>query len=659
MCKLFYRLIFAAVILLAAGMAHAQVCTGNLGAPVVNETFGAGTNNVGPALPASVTTYQYFPADACGAEDGQYAISNSMRSPSCKAGTWQTIAHDHTGDAGGYFMVINSSVDPGIFYTQHIAGNTLCPNTTYQFAAWIMNILRDLPQTQGFSKPNITFSIEKTDGTILKTFNTGDINTTISPTFYQYGTFFTSPADGSDVVVKMTNNGRGGNGNDLAMDDITVSPCGPVIQVGFNSIADTTTRRLCAGDNFSYTITGQQAGYSNPSYQWQQKYNSVSGWADISGATSQTITVTSTNSKAGTYQYRLGVLNGAQTGSESCRIYSDSLKVHVFPYPVVTTAATTIICAGQPLQLSSMGTGTGTYVWSGPNGYTATGDSPATIDNATSAYNGTYTVKFTVSGCASFASTVVSVVQPASVQPMADQTICAGTSLQLNAVAANTTHYLWSPSAGLDHDNIANPIATPATTTTYTVEVYNDGCNDVMPSAQTVITVLKNPTADAGAGLKLFEGSTGKLTGTSGGDNITKAFWTPSQYLDDPNSLTPVTSAVKDITYTLHVLSSTCGEATSNVFVRVYNKLNVFNTFTPNGDGVNDFWNITNLTTYPNAVINVYDRQGQKVYTSKGYSTPWDGMYAGAKLPTGTYYYIIDFKEDNLPRVSGWVFIVR
>ncbi|MGZ3820666.1 MAG: T9SS type B sorting domain-containing protein, partial [Mucilaginibacter sp.] len=47
------------------------------------------------------------------------------------------------------------------------------------------------------------------------------------------------------------------------------------------------------------------------------------------------------------------------------------------------------------------------------------------------------------------------------------------------------------------------------------------------------------------------------------------------------------------------------------------------------------------------------------VFESKGYGKPWDGTYSGKKLSAGTYYYVIDLNDDNLPKLSGWVLIIR
>lgn len=86
--------------------------------------------------------------------------------------------------------------------------------------------------------------------------------------------------------------------------------------------------------------------------------------------------------------------------------------------------------------------------------------------------------------------------------------------------------------------------------------------------------------------------------------------------------------------------------------------LNIPNTFTPNADGINDYWNITALIYYPNCLVSVYNRYGSLVYQSKGYSKAWDGSLNGNLLSIGTYYYVIDL-DSNSKKISGGVTIIR
>jgi gliding motility-associated-like protein len=82
------------------------------------------------------------------------------------------------------------------------------------------------------------------------------------------------------------------------------------------------------------------------------------------------------------------------------------------------------------------------------------------------------------------------------------------------------------------------------------------------------------------------------------------------------------------------------------------------NTFTPNGDGVNDTWTIKNLDLYPNSVIEIYTSAGLLVYSSSGSSNPWDGNYKGKPLPAGTYYYAIDPRNQR-KKIAGYITLLR
>jgi len=82
------------------------------------------------------------------------------------------------------------------------------------------------------------------------------------------------------------------------------------------------------------------------------------------------------------------------------------------------------------------------------------------------------------------------------------------------------------------------------------------------------------------------------------------------------------------------------------------------NAFTPNGDGINDTWNIKNIETYPNCTVQVFNRYGQEVYSSRGYGISWNGTFKGSALPTGAYYYIIDLKNGSKV-LSGSIAIIR
>ena len=105
---------------------HGQLCTGSLGDPVVNITFGNDNTPKGP-LKAGVTNMMYT-TSGC-PNDGQYGITNLAFG--CFGNTWFLLAGDHTGDVGGRYMVINASFEPSDFYLDTVSG--LCGNTVYEF----------------------------------------------------------------------------------------------------------------------------------------------------------------------------------------------------------------------------------------------------------------------------------------------------------------------------------------------------------------------------------------------------------------------------------------------------------------------------------------------------------------------------------------------
>ncbi|PPL02331.1 gliding motility-associated C-terminal domain-containing protein [Parapedobacter indicus] len=93
--------------------------------------------------------------------------------------------------------------------------------------------------------------------------------------------------------------------------------------------------------------------------------------------------------------------------------------------------------------------------------------------------------------------------------------------------------------------------------------------------------------------------------------------------------------------YSLEVQDEKGCIATTTFEVKPYCKdILIPNTFSPNGDGFNDTWIIGGLEDMA-AVVTVFDRNGQLIFQSHGYSVPWDGLYKGRLVPVGAYYYHI------------------
>ncbi|MEO7215526.1 MBG domain-containing protein [Mucilaginibacter sp.] len=90
----------------------------------------------------------------------------------------------------------------------------------------------------------------------------------------------------------------------------------------------------------------------------------------------------------------------------------------------------------------------------------------------------------------------------------------------------------------------------------------------------------------------------------------------------------------------------------------IYSSITIANTFTPNGDGINDTWTINALANYPHSTVCIFNRYGDLVYRARGYPKPWDGTYNGKQLAAGTYYFLIDLQNGTGP-LSGPVTIIR
>lgn len=624
--------------------AKAQLCQGSLGDPVVRITFGAGPNP-GPQLSAATTNY-IFNSTTC-PNDGFYTVANSTTA--CFGDSWHTLSKDHTGDANGYFMLVNASILPQDFYVDTVRG--LCPNTTFEFAAWIVNVLKTSACGGLGIDPFLTFSIETTTGTKLQSFETGNIPENAAPVWKQYGFFFKTPPDVTDVVVRIRNNAPGGCGNDLALDDITFRPCGPKVTASIGTSDTLSSKNICDDDTSSVTLRGNiSSGYTDPAYQWQFSSNNML-WFDIAGATATTYTRKQT--PIGTYYYRLTAAEKGNISSPKCRIVSNLVTIKVVGKPIPNAQNNGPVCEGTTLTLTA--NEGQTYAWAGPNNYVGSG-SPSVIDNVGVSAAGRYFVKVTtVDGCAQNDSTDVVVIARPVANAGSDAGICQGSRVVLQGSGGGA--YLWTPNTGLNADNIANPVASPSDSTLYKLLITDNstGCTD---SDFVAVNVYRLPTANAGPDKTMIQGDATTLNGAVTGTAVTLT-WTPAIYISNANSLQPVVNPPSDTTYTLIVQSPFgCGVATDQVFVKVFKKVTIPNAFSPNNDGINDTWKIEAIEAYPDADIKVFNRYGQPVFATKSNTKLWDGTYNNLPLPVGTYYYVIDLKY-GLPKLSGWVALLR
>lgn len=209
---------------------------------------------------------------------------------------------------------------------------------------------------------------------------------------------------------------------------------------------------------------------------------------------------------------------------------------------------------------------------------------------------------------------------------------------------------------GISASGLFNPAVAGVGThqITYTFKAAN-GCLDQKTQS---IEVFPIPSVDAGNDFFILAGGEKQLSATAAGVGLIYE-WSPAAGLSSTTILNPIARPDIDTKYTLKVTSDLGCITFDDVFIKVLQSIEAPNTFSPNGDGINDVWNIKYLDTYPNGTVEIFDRNGQKVYSSnKGYSNPFDGNFNKKPLPVGTYYYIIN-PNSGRKNITGNLTIIR
>jgi len=660
---------FVLLTLLVHTSVRAQLCTGSLGDPLVFIDFGAGG---GGPLPAGTTTYNYQSVTC--PNDGNYTISSALNE-SCFGASWHTLPTDHTpGDVNGNMMIVNAALDAGDFYVVPVRG--LCSNTTYEFSAWIGNLLRTSACASNRVSPNITFRIESTNGNVLGTYNTGTIVETINFEWRQYGFFFQLPPGETELVLRMTNNAPGGCGNDLVLDDIAFRPCGPLTNSGFSPAEGfppgTRTISYCLSNATERLLETAPSAFLNPAFQWQISTNNGSSWTDIAGATQSAVTVFP--NQPGIFQYRVQSAELQNMGNTGCRVNSNALTIEIFSEPSINIVVPTPICEGSNWTLFNNAAGqTGpgwNYTWTGPNGFVSNEINPSLLANTNQSGNYQLTIE-SPQGCTNTGNANASV----SIRPIPEagpqQEICANNEIELSGTASggNNINLQWLsirldgqeipiPGTEILISNLPEIRLTPTDSTRYYLRAENEfGC---VALDSIDVWVHRLPAAFAGADRAIFEGDTVVAGARVLGTDVSIR-WTPTTNISDPGDPNPLLWPTQNTTYRLEVSSEKgCGMAFDEVFIRVYKTPRIPNVFSPNGDGINDEWVIGELDNYPDARLEVYNRYGQKVWENrKGSLIRWNGrMGMGAMVPVGTYYYLL-YLLPELPPKKGWVQVIK
>lgn len=262
----------------------------------------------------------------------------------------------------------------------------------------------------------------------------------------------------------------------------------------------------------------------------------------------------------------------------------------------------------------------------------------------------------------SAAVTVIPQVNPVNTLSTPTTDVCSGDPVVFTSTVTGCSTggtYYWIVNGSVVDSSTTNTFTTSfgANASVSSTFSCDDPCSNLALSTPVDLNVT-SVIVDAGPNQEIGIGESTILEATASG-SVT---WTPSSSLDDPNSLTPIASPTQTTTYTVTVTNGNC-TASDQVTVVVTELIVAPNTFTPNDDGINDVWHIAYIEKFPSCKVTVYDRWGQKVYNSTGYSNenPWDGKFLGVPLPASTYYYVIELNGTNNKDADvyeGWVAII-
>lgn len=281
--------------------------------------------------------------------------------------------------------------------------------------------------------------------------------------------------------------------------------------------------------------------------------------------------------------------------------------------------------------------------------------SPATTTN--------YTVIYTLGQCTATDDVTVT-VRPAPVANAgADATICAGQNYQLQG--SGGISYSWSPAQYLSDSQLANPtVLSPAQSITYSLHVTDaNNCRSLQPDQMVLtvtppiqIQVLPSDTV-------VYPGAQFNLQAVSPATQYT---WTPSSYLNNPQSDAPLFTAPaagQEIQYRVSGTTDAGCQGEGFAIIRVYAgpELYVPNAFTPNGDGRNDLFFPFPVGVKSLEYFQVYNRWGQLLFSTRALGEGWDGRNAGQDQPAGVYIWQLKavMEGDVEVKRQGTVVLIR
>jgi gliding motility-associated-like protein len=277
---------------------------------------------------------------------------------------------------------------------------------------------------------------------------------------------------------------------------------------------------------------------------------------------------------------------------------------------------------------------------------------PLSTTSLTNVIAGTYTLTLTdIFGC-----TIDSVLQINStiiVDAITgnDTVLCENNTVLLNGTnsiggTGNTYEWFLNPLIAVISNSITTTVVPAVGTNTYVLVVTNGPCVD-----RDTMFVTSNalPIVDAGVTISIPMFATATIGGNPTSATATTYSWSPVLGLDNASSANPTSATTVTTIYTVAVTDANGCSNSDSITVNIYPQIIIPNGFSPNGDGKNDTWIIDYILQFPDIEVEVYNRWGEQLFYSKGYSVPFNGQYNGKDLPVGTYYYVIKLNHPEYP----------
>ena len=252
-----------------------------------------------------------------------------------------------------------------------------------------------------------------------------------------------------------------------------------------------------------------------------------------------------------------------------------------------------------------------------------------------------------------------------------DMTYCEGDALADMTVSGGNGIFNWYDDSGLTNNIGTGTTQTPTNTlpgtATYYVTETENGCTS--SSSMVTITIDASPTiAFAGNDTTICD-TIGSISLSANTPLIGSGIWTiiaGSGSFDNDTlentMLSGFNMGMNEFSWTISNGICPASSDTLSIFMENCDvpivPLVIPTGFTPDNDMVNDTWEIIGIDQYPDCQVDIFNKWGNKIFSSKGYNEFWDGTYNGKPLPISTYYYVIVLNDGSTP-LKGTITIIK